>query len=267
MIVQQTDWDDLGQPVRDLIQAQTGPVHGARTVTAGLNSQLAVVLDAADGQVFVKGLRADHPGVVRQHREAMINPCVLPLAPRLRWQAEGSGWNLLAFDYIPGTRPADYTPGLADLPTVVQVLNRLQQIPCPDLPVKRAEQRWAAYLDDDAARELLAGDTLLHTDFNPLNVLMASGTAWIIDWAWPTRGAAFIDPACFLLRLMLGGHTAAQAEAWAAQCDSWATASDKAIDAFAFASARLYAEIAREDPQPWKQRLAAAAQEWARHRS
>jgi hypothetical protein len=267
MTVQHTDWDDLGQPVRDLIQAQTGPVHGARTVTAGLNSQLAVVLDAADGQVFVKGLRADHPGVVRQHHEAMINPCVLPLAPRLRWQAEGSGWNLLAFDYIPGTRPADYTPGSADLPTVVQVLNRLQQIPCPDLPVKRAEQRWAAYLDDDAARELLAGDTLLHTDFNPLNVLMASGTAWIIDWAWPTRGAAFIDPACFLLRLMLGGHAAAQAEAWAAHCDSWASASEKAIDAFALASARLYAEIACEDPQPWKRRLAAAAQEWARHRS
>jgi RIO1 family len=266
MTVQHTDWDDLGQPVRDLIRAQTGPVLSARTVAAGLNSQLAVMLNTAGGQVFVKGLRAGHPGVVRQHREAMINPCVLPVAPRLRWQTEGAGWNLLAFDYLPGTRHADYTPGSADLPAVVQVLNRLQQIPCPDLAVKRAEQRWAAYIDD-AARDLLAGQTLLHTDFNPLNVLMDAGTAWIIDWAWPTRGAAFIDPACFLLRLMLGGHSAAQAEAWAAQCDSWATASDKAIGAFALACARLYAEIACQDPQPWKRRLAAAAQEWARHRS
>ena len=51
------------------------------------------------------------------------------------------------------------------------------------------------------------------------------------------------------------GHTAAEAEAWAACCDSWAAASDKAIDAFAIACSRLYAEIAREDPQPWKQRL------------
>jgi hypothetical protein len=96
---------------------------------------------------------------------------------------------------------------------------------------------------------------------------MDAGTAWIIDWAWPTRGAAFIDPACFLLRLMLGGHTAAQAEAWAAHCDSWAAASDKAIDAFALACVRLYAEIAHEDPRSWKQRFAAAAHEWARHRS
>jgi hypothetical protein len=236
-------------------------------VTAGLNSQLAAVLETTAGPVFVKGLRTDHPGVVRQYREAMINPYVLPLAPKLLWDAEGAGWNLLAFDYIPGTRHADYTPGSADLLAVVHAINRLQQFPCPDLPVKQAEQRWAAYLDDKAGRELLAGQTLLHTDFNPLNVLIGAGTAWIIDWAWPTRGAAFIDPACFLLRLMLGGHTAAQAEAWAAQCDSWPAASDRAIDAFALASARLYAEIAREDPQPWKQRLAAAARARARHRN
>jgi hypothetical protein len=265
--VERTDWDDLGLPVRDLIQTQTGPVHGARTVTAGLNSQLAVVLDTANGPVFVKGLRTGHPGVARQHREAMINPYVLPVAPRLRWHTEAAGWSLLAFDYLPGTRHAHYAPGSADLPTVVHVLNRLQQIPCPDLPVKQAEQRWGAYLDDEAAQNLLVGDTLLHTDFNPLNVLMDVRTAWIIDWAWPTRGAAFIDPACFLLRRMLGGHTVTQAEAWAAQCDSWAAASDNAIDAFALACARLYADIAHEDPQPWKQRLATAARDWARYRS
>ena len=39
-----------------------------------------------------------------------------------------------------------------------------------------------------------------------------------------------------------------------------------ATDVFALASARLYNEIARNDPQPFKQRLAAVAQEWACHR-
>lgn len=265
--MQRTDWKDLGQDVRDLIQAQAGPVLRARTVPSGLNSQLAVVLDTDAGQVFVKGLRSDHPGVVRQRREAMINLHVLPLAPQLRWQAEGAGWSLLGFDYLPYARHADYAPGSADLPAVVHALNQLQRMPCPDLPVKRAEQRWAAYLDDDAARNLLAGKTLLHTDFNPLNVLMDAGTARIIDWAWPTRGAAFIDPACFLLRLMLAGHTAAHAQAWAAQCDSWASAPDDAISAFALACARLYAEIAEQDSQPWKQHIAAAAQQWEQHRT
>jgi hypothetical protein len=100
--VQHTDWNDLSQAVRDLVRARTGPVRAARTVPAGLNSQLAALLDTADGPLFVKGVRTDHPGVVRQHREAMINPHVLSLAPPLLWQAEGAGWNLLAFTYIPG---------------------------------------------------------------------------------------------------------------------------------------------------------------------
>jgi RIO-like serine/threonine protein kinase len=37
---------------------------------------------------------------------------------------------------------------------------------------------------------------LLHTDFNPLNILLGPDRVWIIDWAWPTRGASFIDAAC-----------------------------------------------------------------------
>jgi hypothetical protein len=135
--VQRTDWNDLSQAVRDLIEAHTGPVWAARTVPAGLNAQFAAVLDTENGPLFTKGLRTDHPGVARQGREAMINPHVLSLTPQLRWQVEGAGWNLLAFAYIPGARHADYSPGSADLPTVVQVINRLQPIRCLDLPVKR----------------------------------------------------------------------------------------------------------------------------------
>jgi streptomycin 6-kinase len=41
---------------------------------------------------------------------------------------------------------------------------------------------------------------LMHTDFNPLNILLGPDRTWIIDWAWPTRGAALIDAACFLIR-------------------------------------------------------------------
>jgi len=46
--------------------------------------------------------------------------------------------------------------------------------------VKPAEQRWAAYVDDTDLG-LLTGGTLLHTDFNPLNVLMTAHGAWVID--------------------------------------------------------------------------------------
>ena len=82
--------------------------------------------------------------------------------------------------------------------------------------------------------------------------------------AHPRR--AFIDAACFLIRAMIAGHSASQAEALAARCPGWQQAPSAAIDVFALASARLYDEIARQDPQPFKQCLASVADVWVRHR-
>jgi hypothetical protein len=49
-------------------------------------------------------------------------------------------------------------------------------------------------------------------------------------------------------------------------CPGWQQAPSATLDVFALASARLYVEIARNDLQPFKQRLAAVAHEWACHR-
>lgn len=87
--------------------------------------------------------------------------------------------NLLAFAYIPGVRHADYSPGSADLPIVVQVINRLQPIRCPDLPVKRAEQRWAAYVDDHTDLALLY-DEIARDDPQPWKKDFAAVAQ---DWA------------------------------------------------------------------------------------
>jgi hypothetical protein len=80
-----------------------------------------------------------------------------------------------------------------------------------------------------------------------------------------TDGARF-DAACFLIRAMAAGHSASQAEALAARCPGWQQAPSAAIDVFALASARLYDEIARNDPQPFKQCLASVTGVWFRHR-
>jgi hypothetical protein len=127
------------------------------------------------------------------------------------------------------------------------------------LPLKRAEHRWAPYMDDPSA---LWGDALLHTDLNALNLLI-NGTARITDWAGPTRGAAWIDPACFILRLMAAGHTPREAEAWARQASSLDPMPETDIDAFAAASVKVWVEIAQADPQPWTKRLADVAEQWA----
>jgi hypothetical protein len=199
-------------------------------------------------------------------REAMIAPYVLAVSPRLLWQVESDGWNVLGFEYIDG-RHADYAPGSVDLPKVVAAMRLLGTIPCPDLPLKRAEQRWAEHVDDAAALELLIGDSLLHTDWNPVNVLISDGAARVIDWAWPTRGAGWVDPACLVVRLMAAGHTASEAEDWARQVPAWNTAPTDGIDMFALASSRMWTEIADANPLPWTKDMAAAARAWAAYRS
>jgi hypothetical protein len=260
------DWDELDPSVRAVIQTKTGPVLAARTAAEGKNSHLAALLDTPSGTFFVKGLRKDHPGVVTQQREAAVNPFVRPLSPALLWQTENTAWHLLGFEYAPG-RHADYSPGSPDLPKVFDAMARLAQLPCPDMaPLKRAERRWAAYVDDPADLTLLAGDTLLHTDYNPYNVLIHDGSALLIDWAWPTKGAAFIDPACLIVRLIFAGHTPAEAEATVTELPAWTTAPRCAIDVYAIAVSHMWAEIAEADPTPWKKEMRSAAKVWRTYR-
>ena len=188
-------------PVRLAIEARTGGVRAARTVGAGLNSQLAVALETEAGTVFVKGLRADHPGAVRQGREAMINPHVRAVAPRLLWHDQAAGWDLLAFEYIGDARHADYRPGSPDLPRVIGAMHRWpHQLPGPASqtgPATLGRVRRPRRRPGPAGRRCPAAHGLQPAEHPP-----GPGPTWIIDWAWPTRGAAFIDAACFLIRAM-----------------------------------------------------------------
>jgi hypothetical protein len=258
--MRRVEWESLPDDVRDAVEARTGPALKAETIAEGLNSAVAMRVSTTDSTLFVKGLRSDHPGVVTLHREAAINPYVLAVAPRLRWQVEVGGWHLLGFDHVQG-RHADYSPGSGDRPAVIAALRRLAALPCPDLPLlKRAEQRWAEHISDDP--DLLRGDTLLHTDYNPLNILISDDATFIIDWAWPTRGAAWIDPACLVLRLIAAGHEPRAAEAVVSELPAWQTADGHAVDVFVAASVDLWSGIARNDPQPWKLGMASAATAW-----
>jgi hypothetical protein len=260
--VLRTHWDELAPDARAAIERRTGPVQAAYTASAGKNSALAVILTTARGSVFVKGRRRGDPGVVSQGREAAISPYVYPVCPALLWRTEVDEWNLLGFEHTPG-RHADYTPESDDLPKVVAAIRQLGALTCPDLPhLKRAEQRWAAYVDDGDDLGLLSGDALLHTDYSPDNVLINGPVARLIDWAWPTKGAAFIDPACLVVRLVFAGHIPAQAESQVAALPGWSKASPRAIDVFATALARMWAQIADADPSPWKRQMAASAESW-----
>ncbi|MEU2393953.1 aminoglycoside phosphotransferase [Streptomyces sp. NPDC007369] len=260
-------WDDLPAATRDAVAARTGPIYATRTTDKGANSEIAATLDTGAGRIFVKGLRCDHPRVWTQQREAAINPYVAPLAPRLLWALDDGAWNLLGFENLDGPH-ADYSPGSDDLPLVAEAIIALSHVHAPpEIELKQIEQRLADYVDhpDDAA--LLRGDTVLHTDWTPDNVLIVEGAARVVDWAWPTRGAAWIDAACWVLWLIAAGHDPAEAELWAAKTPAWSTAPTRALDVFAVAQRRLWDSIAADSPDvSWKQDLAAAANQWTTYR-
>ncbi|CAI7977512.1 Aminoglycoside phosphotransferase [Frankia sp. Hr75.2] len=249
-----------------IIETKSGPILKAETVSGGFNSEIAAIVHTSEKSLFVKGLRANHRRVWTQQAEARISPYLQGVAPALLWQEESSGWNLLAFEHVQG-RHAEYGAGSDDLPVIVSCMRRLQQIDCPDVPLKQAEERLRSYVDDPADASLFAGPALLHTDWNRKNLLIETGRVHLVDWAWATRGAAWIDPAGWLVWLMAeGGQTAKQAEEWAARIPSWQTAPTDAVRAYANANARLWAEIASADPDEWTSRMASAAEDWAHHR-
>lgn len=259
MPVPRVHWQDLPTETRAAVEQHTGPVLEATTASAGMNSGIAATVRTADALLFVKGIPTDHPQARHQELEAAINPHLPPASPRILWRVQTGGWDLLGYERIAG-RHADYAPSSPDLPLVTDALTELQRTRCPDLPIKRAEQRWSSYAGPAGVNQL-AGDTLLHTDYAPDNILITD-RAHIIDWAWPTLGAAWIDPAVLALRLMDAGHSAHSADKCAHQIPSWQTAPHDDVAAFSVANARLWDEIARSDPQPWKKSMARHAHDW-----
>lgn len=265
---QRIAWDYLPSSLKDAIEARTGRITSVRTATAGQNSPLAAIIDTADGKVFAKGMPSGHRRVITQAREAAIAPFVKDISPALLWHFDEAGWTILGYEYAPG-RHADYAPGSPDLDRLVQLMGALSEIKVPDAlgPLKRAEDRWKPYVEDPASASIFAGPVLTHSDWTPDNVLVSPGRAWLIDWAWPTLGAAWTDPACWVLRLMAsGGHTAHQAERQASRLPAFQAADPAHIDLFAAANVRLWDEIAQSSTSDWTVTMAQAAKTWAAYR-
>jgi hypothetical protein len=212
--------------------------------------------------VFVKGVPISSKQVRHQQREADVNPFLPASVPRLRWHVQGGGWDLLGFELIDGWT-ADFSPGSPDLPHVAAALEELAAVPCPDVPLLSCVERYAAYAEDAA---LFDGDALLHTDVNPGNILVGD-RAHLVDWAWPTRGAAWVDPAIWVVRLIDAGHSPRAAEELAGWLSVWRDAPQSALTSFARAGAALWAEVAQQAPAAWQQSMARSARLWADYRT
>jgi hypothetical protein len=258
-------WHELPPTVRAAVERRTGRILQASPVQAGSISDLATVLDTSDGRYFCKGAAAANPLGWMHRNEARINPHLPPQMPRLHWQVEQDGWLLLGFEYVDGRHP-DLAPGSPDLSAVAATLTAMTTAltPCPPIRVQPATLRWA----DRIAPDLVDGDTLAHTDVTPYNFLIHGSRVTVVDWSMPCRGAAWIDAALMIVRLIRAGHTPDQAEAWAGRIPAWPAARPEAVDAFADAVAALNRERQHQRPAATHLGpLADAADCWARHRA
>ncbi|MFI5835021.1 hypothetical protein ACIA5A_15250 [Micromonospora sp. NPDC051300] len=262
-MAQRHHWDELPGAVRRDVARQAGDVLRVDSVPDGAASEFAAVIGTAHGRVFCKGGRVDGRQGWAYRREARINPALPDVVPRLRWTVERDGWLLLGFDHAPGRHPR-LEPGSPDLDAVAGLLSTLARrlTPSPTVAVQPFAERWRGLV----APELVDGDTLLHTDMTPRNFLLDGDRLRLVDWSAPSRGAAWIDAAFMLVRLVRAGHSPADAERWASRVPAFAEARPEAVSAFAVALARLWERRQRSSPAPHRGPLLDAARRWLDHR-
>ncbi|MBP2472405.1 hypothetical protein JOF53_001277 [Crossiella equi] len=290
-MIERRDWAELPAPVRAAIEEQCGAVTAVEQASAGINSAFAATLHTEAGPVFCK---ATTDSTSPMHlTELQVAPFLPPAAPRLLWHTEVAGWLLLGFEHIAGQH-ADLSPGSSDLGPVLEAVGSFADLltPCPPVGVPSLVSKLAwvaawrrlrkspppelhpwvrAHLDDGvqfeaAALEAIQGDTLVHTDLHPLNLLITEDRARVIDWAWAQQAAPWVDPAYLVLRFIADGHTPASAEELVAALPAWGMARDEEVTAFAVAVCGWWEYLRLQHPAPHRAHLAETARRWARHR-
>jgi hypothetical protein len=193
---------------------------------AGFTPGFASVLTCADGsRHFVKAAStAAQRMFAASYREEARKLAALPdsvPAPRLRWVMDGD-WVVLGLEYVEARAPhRPWSPEDLDrcLDALEEVADLLTPVPGGlDLdPIEADLGDWPAFWDhvrttrdlphaDEAAAlaasfaEVVAGDTLVHTDVRDDNVLLTpDGRALFCDWNWPVAGADWLDSLIMLI--------------------------------------------------------------------
>ncbi|TDB97191.1 phosphotransferase [Actinomadura sp. 7K534] len=260
-------WTDLPEELRIEIEAKTGPIGSIEPAPAGNHADIAATLHSPSGLTFVKAARKladrDGPEVMSLRREAAVNPYVSEFAPRLRWQAEAGEWVAIGFEHVTGRR-ADFTPGSPDLAVLAKTIHALQSTPCPDVVQMTVERRWQAVTEDVSP---MAGPALLHTDLNQDNLIISpEGRTYVVDWAFVSRGQAWVELGLLIPWLLKAGHSPREADEWLSQFASWAGAEPSHIDLFSKVFAERWRKHGEASSAPWVGELAALTEKWANHR-
>ncbi|WP_119728028.1 phosphotransferase family protein [Thermomonospora amylolytica] len=285
-------WHDLPDAARTAVEERFGPVFKAESAEHGIMPGLAARLYIEDGgSVFLKAVPNDSHAARLHIRERAANAAmtgVVP-APRMLWSADAGGCLLMVFQYVEGGRRADLSPASPDLPGVLEALSRiggpggtlppvaanlemLQEKAAVLLGKKLDGPQWGMYADalDALTVSALEGDALLHYDLHAGNLLVTDDATYVIDWSFACRGAAWIDAAMLVPRLIEAGHTPEQAEALMATLPAWKTAPADALTGLAALWTMFREYKARYGPQEaraFRARAAQAGRAWVTYRT
>ncbi|MFI6801718.1 phosphotransferase family protein [Streptosporangium canum] len=290
-------WGDLPAEVRDAVEAECGPIQHAASLPSGLTGGTALSLGTPHGPVFLKALPTDSPSAPLYQRERLVG-AVLPEgvpAPRMLWSGNTAGWITLMFEHLDARREVDLGPASPDLGDVMDIVRVLGEIltPNPGAKVPSATdnvqflmRRADALLADPpsdlaslpayrAARarldwDAIAGGTLLHADLHEGNLLAGPAGVRLIDWGLACQGAAWVETALLIPRLILAGHTPEQAEALAEQVPAWKAAPEAAVTGLAAAWSLFREYVARNGPERIRASracAAAAGRAWVEYRT
>jgi aminoglycoside phosphotransferase (APT) family kinase protein len=228
------DFQSVPAAVRAGIEAICGsPIICARSQPGGFSPGVAARLECADGtRTFVKAVSAEanphSPAMHRREAEVLrgLDPVIaagdLPV-PRLQGLFEADPWIALVLEDVDGRQPR-LPWDRAELARVLAAIDKLAEAltPSPISTATLAEQfrddftgwrtlaagpgsdrldSWSGeHLHELAGLEecwpeMLAGDTLVHTDLRADNILLAGDRVLFVDWPHACTGAAFVDVA------------------------------------------------------------------------
>ena len=219
-------WSDLPAAVRARLEDGWGAsVVEARSQGSGFTPGFASRLRLADGRrFFVKAADDRRAWLVESYRTEAAKRALLPAAvpaPQLQQVIDeplgDRRWVLLVFADVEG-RPPGRPWSLAQARSALRTAAGLAEVLTPpptgwawgtladvlfDDPPDWADlgdrSGWGQRLPDlvglaERRAELLAGNTLGHSDLRDDNLIIAAdGAAWVCDWNWPTVGPPWAD--------------------------------------------------------------------------
>ncbi|MDG9674685.1 aminoglycoside phosphotransferase [Micromonospora sp. DH14] len=254
-----SDWTALPKSITAGITERIGGTFDVTPASSGNHAEIASTVTGPAGQIFVKAASGELS--VRSLRyELAATRAIDRHPPAVLWQFESEGWLVVGTEHLAGPHP-NLSPGSTDLDLLLATLKVLQETPA-------AGEMWftpAARLG--FAHPAMDGETLIHSDLNPTNLIVTPLGLRIVDWAWATKAAGWVELALLVQWLIGSGHSVEQAEEWLAQLPAWNATDRQVLDHFALRNATKWAAKSGKSTELWVHDLAMWTDDWANHRA